>query len=251
MFLETFTIAYINSNFKASTYLFYNIFCYILFSRIILDLRIYKHQLLSIIIIIICITILLIFYFIYNEIENKNLLYSSFYLLLAGSSYSLFNTLEKKYYNIYMDSPYHFMFVIGLISLSLLIPYEIITVIIAGEDTDFNGILYQIKYNFKEYSYLYPLLLIGDVLVSFIWVSGIHLIFYFFPPCHFIISESFCQILSTIINGSIKAYSINIQIIIYVLYTIISIVSLIYNEIIIINIGDLSVNTKKKLFQEN
>ena len=247
MFLEAFTIEFINLNFKSSTYLFYTIFFYILFSRIILHLKIHRHQILSIIIIIVCISILLIFYFTNDEKKDKYLFFNSLYLLFTGSFYSLFNTLEKRYYNKYMDSPYHFMFIIGLISLSILIPYEIFTLIVFGEDTTFNGIVYQIKFNFNKYSYLYPLLLIGDVLVSFIWVTGIHLIIYFFPPCHFIISESFCQILSTIINGTIKEYSMNIQIIIYILYVIIAIASLIYNEVIIINIGDLSVNTKKKI----
>ena len=245
-FLEAYTIEYINFNFKASTYLFYIIFFYILFSRIILHLQIHKHQLLSIIIILICMQILLIFYFT-NGKEKKNLLFSSLFLLFTGSFYSLFNILEKRYYNKYMDSPYHFMYIIGLISLLILIPYEILTLIVFGENTVFNGILYQIKSNFNKYSYLYPLLLIGDILVSFLRVAGIHLSFYFLPPCHFIISESLSQIISTIINSSIKEYSMNIQIIIYILYVIIVISSLIYNEVIIINIGDLSVNTKKKI----
>jgi hypothetical protein len=146
-----------------------------------------------------------------------------------------------------MDSPYNFMFIIGLISLIILIPYEIFAVIVFGEDTIFNGILFQIKFNFKKYSYLYPLLFIGDVLVSFIRVAGIHLTFYFLQPCHFIISESLSQILSTFINGSIQKYSMKIKIIIYILYVIIAIASLIYNEVIIINIGNLSINTKKKI----
>ena len=247
IFLEAYTIEYINLNFKASTYLFYIIFFYILFSRIILHLRIHNHQLLSIIIIILCIPILLVFYYTNDEQKDKNLLFSSFFLLFTGSFYSLFNILEKRYYNKYMDSPYHFMFIIGLISLSILIPYEAFTLIVFGEDTIFNGILHQIKYNFNKYSYLYPLLFIGDVLVSFLKVAGIHLTFYFLQPCHFIISESLSQILSTCINGSIKEYSMNIKIIIYILYMIIVIASLIYNEVIIINIGDLSINTKKKI----
>jgi len=246
IFLEAYAFDYINLNFKASTYLFYVIFFYILFSRIILHLHIYNHQLLSIIIIIGCMPILLIFYF-KNDEKKDNLLFSSLLLLFTGSFYSLFNILEKRYYNKYMDSPYHFMFIIGMISLFILIPYEIITLLLFGEDTVFNGILYQIKYNFNKYSYLYPLLFIGDILVSFIRVAGIHLTFYFLPPCHFIISESFCQILSTFINNSIKEYSTNIKIIIYILYVIIAIASLIYNEVIIINIGDLSVNSKKKI----
>ena len=79
-----------------------------------------------------------------------------------------------------MDSPYHFMFIIGLTSLCILIPHEILTLFIFGEDTEFNGILYQIKNNYNKYSYLYPLLFIGDILVSFFWGQGyiLHSIFY-------------------------------------------------------------------------
>ena len=246
IFLDIYTFGYINFNFKSSIYLFYIIFFYILFSRIILHLQIYNHQLLSIIIITLCMPILLIFYFT-NDEKKENLLFSSLFLLITGCLYPLFNILEKRYYNKYMDSPYHFMFIIGLISLSILIPYEIFALIAFGEDTYFNGILYQIKLNFNKYSYLYPLFFIGDVLVSFLWVAGIHLTFYFLSPCHFIISESICQILSTFINHSIQIYSMSIKITIYILYVVIAIASLIYNEVIIINIGDLSVNTKKKI----
>ena len=247
IFLEAFAVGYINLNFKASVYLFYIIFFYILFSRTILHLPIYNHQLLSIIIIVACIPILLVFYFTNSEEKDKSLLFSSLLLLFTGSLYSLFNILEKRYYNKYMDSPYHFMFIIGLISLCILIPYEILTFFLFGENTDFNGILFQIKNNYNKYSYLYPLLFIGDILVSFLWGAGIHLTFYFLQPCHFIISESLCQIISTFINGSIQEYSTNIKIIIYILYVIICAATLIYNEVIIINVGNLSVNTKKKI----
>jgi len=247
IFLEAFTIEYINKNFKSSIYLFYIIFFYILFSRIILHIRIYNHQMLSIIMIIICIPILLLFYFTNDEQKDKSLLFSSFFLFFNSSLYSLFDILEKRYYIKYMDSPYHFMFIIGLISLCILIPYEILTLFLFGENTNFNGIFYQIKNNYNKYSYLYPLLFLGDILVSFFWVAGMNLTFYFLQPCHFIISESLSQIISTFITGSIQKYSTNIKIIIYILYVIIIIATLIYNEIIIINIGNLSVNTKKKI----
>ncbi len=247
IFLDAFGIGYFNLNFKASSYLFYIIIFYILFSRIILHLPIHNHQCLSIIIIIVCMPILLVFYFTNEEQKDKSLLFSSVLLLFTGSFYSLFNILEKRYYNKYIDSPYHFMFVIGLISLCILIPYEILILFFFGENTNFNGILYQIKNNYNKYSYLYPLIFLADILVSFFWVAGMHLTFYFLQPCHFIISESISQIISTIITGSIKKYSTNIKIIIYILYVIIVFATLIYNEVIIINIGNLSVNTKKKI----
>ena len=148
-----------------------------------------------------------------------------------------------------MDSPYHLMFVVGVISLSLLILYEIITVSIYGiADNSYNGIIYQIKTNYKDYKYWYPFIFILDIITKFLWVGGIILTIYFFTPCHFIISESLSQIVSTIVENSLKKYNNSLKIIIFILYFIIVFSSLIYNEVIIINICSLSKNTKKKIF---
>ncbi len=113
-----------------------------------------------------------------------------------------------------------------------------------GNDRDFNGIFYQIKYNFENIKF-YPLLFIGDVLSAFLWVGGIHLTVYFFTPCHFIISESVSQILSTLINNSLKYHPIYIKIIVYILFAIILVAALIYNEVIIIKTCSLENDTKK------
>ena len=140
------------------------------------------------------------------------------------------------------------MFIIGLISLSILIPYELITVIIYGiENKSINGILFQIKNNFENYSFLYLLIFVLDIISAFLWIAGIQLTIYYFTPCHFIISESLSQILTTLIQESINEYNLSLKIIIYALYIIIVFASLIYNEIIIINVDSLSRNTKKKI----
>jgi len=140
------------------------------------------------------------------------------------------------------------MFIIGLITLVIKLSYELITLIIFGvKDLFFNGIIYQIKKNIEEYAFLYILIFIADILSAFLWIGGIHLTIYFFTPCHFIISESLSQIITSIIKNSFEKYSFKIKIIIYIFYTIIVFASLIYNEIIIINFGSLSVNTKKKI----
>ena len=250
MGIEAFTFDFINLDFKTGFSLFYTIFFYVLFSRIILGSKVYAHQLFAILIIISCLPVLLIFFFNSEKEKDTNkLIYNSLLLLFIMCFYSLYNTLEKKYYNKYMDSPYHLMFFVGLISICLLTPYEIITVLIFGEDNSFNGIIFQIKQNYKKYTYLYPLILIGDVISAFLWLAGIHLTIYFFNPCHFIISESLSQIITTIIKGIIKQYNDLIEAAIYILYIIIVIASLIYNEIIIINICSLSENTQKKIIK--
>ena len=246
--LEAFTVKDININFKMSSSLFYFIFFYIFFSRIILDDKIYSHQIFSLLIIIVCIPILLILFFInYQEKVSFKLLLYSLILILIVCLYSLKDVLQKKFYNTFIVSPYYLMFIIGLINLSILIPYELITVIIYGmQDKPVNGILYQIKNNFKEYSFLYLLIFFLDILSAFLWIAGIQLTIYYFTPCHFIISESLSQILTALIQESINDYTIYLKIIIYALYIIIVFALLIYNEVIIINIYSLSINAKKK-----
>ena len=251
--LEAFTVDNININFKMSSSLLYFIFFYIFFSRIILGYKIYFHQIFSLLIIIVCIPILLILFFI-NYIENEKekepfkLFLYSLVLILIVCLYSLNDVLQKKFYNTFIDSPYFLMFIIGLISLSILIPYELITVIIYGiENKSINGILFQIKNNFEKYSFLYLLIFVLDIISAFLWIAGIQLTIYYFTPCHFIISESLSQILTTLIQESINEYNLSLKIIIYALYIIIVFASLIYNEIIIINVDSLSRNTKKKI----
>ena len=194
-------------------------------------------------------TILLVIQFIYSESYNfLNLIFNSLYFIFTISLYSLVNVLEKKYYDIYLGSPYHLMFIIGLISLVIILSYELIILMIFGvKDLFFNGIIYQIKKNIEEYSFLYIFIFIADILSAFLWIGGIHLTIYFFTPCHFIISESLSQIITSIIKNTFEKYSYTIKIIIYIFYTIVALASLIYNELIIINFGSLSVNTRKKI----
>jgi hypothetical protein len=159
--------------------------------------------------------------------------------------FALFNAFEKRYYNKYMDSPYHLMFVIGAYALTLIIIYEIITVVFFGFDCKFNGVFYQFEKNCQKYKGVYFLLFIADILSAFIWIGGIQLTVYFFTPCHFIISESISQIISTFINNTIKGFPIYEKIIVYLFFIIIMISTFIYNEVIIINVFSLNKNTKR------
>ena len=114
-----------------------------------------------------------------------------------------------------MDSPYHFMFMIGLFSSIAILIYEIFTVIIFGCDREFNGIFFKFEKNFSEYGFLYILMFIGDILSAFIWLAGIQLTVYFFTPTHFIISESISQIITTIIDKAINDFPVVETVIIY------------------------------------
>ena len=220
------------------------IFSNIFLSRIILGEKIYNHQIFSSIIILISILIVIILFLIKVSLTSEFYLHLIF-ILFVSSFYSLFNILEKKYYNIYMDSPYHLMFVIGLFSLILTTIYEIITDLTIGIDFNFNGIYYQFGKNIEKYGTLYILIFIGDILSAFIWLWGIQLTVYFFTPCHFIISESISQIISNIVNNVFENHSPVEKVFVYILFIIIILSTLIYNEVFIINICYLNNNTKK------
>ena len=247
MFLDSYCSSNEDISFKTSSSmsLFFCIISYVVLSRIILGDKIYRHQVFSLIIIIVCNVISIILILIWED--NSNLWVNMILMFVILSLYALYNVLEKKYFNKYMDSPYHLMFVIGLISLIIILLYETITVLAFGNDRNFNGIFYQIKYNFENIKF-YPLLFIADVLSAFLWVGGIHLTVYFFTPCHFIISESVSQILSTLINNSLKDHPVYIKSIVYILFSIILIAALIYNEVIIIKAFSFEKDTKKHIY---
>ena len=226
------------------------IISYIFLSRLFLGEKIYTHQIFSSIIIFISILIVIILYLINNFIkdtdENKENLFINLILILITSSlYAIFNIMEKKYYNFFLDSPYHLMFKVGLIGLILILFYEIITVLISGINKPFNGVFYQIGNNFEKYGIVYILIFIFDILSSFLFVCGIALTVYFFTPCHFIISESISQIIAFFTFEKLYLYSLGELIAISIFYFFILFSALIYNEIIIVNIYSLKYNTKK------
>ena len=249
MFIDSYTAIDNELNFgtSSSISLFFDIIFYIGLSRVILGDKIYSHQIFSSIIIICSIIIVIILYLIKDNL-TKNIFLNLFLIIIITCLYSLFNILEKKYFIKYMASPYHFMFITGIYALIFILLYEIFTVIIFGFDTDFNGIFYQFKANFQEYKGLYILIFIGDVISAFVWLAGIHLTVYFFSPCHFIISESISQIISTFLDNTIKGFPVHEKIIIIFLFIIILFATLIYNETVIINIWSLNKNTKKNIF---
>ena len=249
MCLEAYTNEYIKNKleFKTNSSLFYYIFFFILFSKLIIKQELGSHQIFSIILIALSMIILLIFYILeegFNDVGSHLLI--SLYLLIIMCFYSLYNVLEKNYYNKYFDSPYHFMSIVGLFSLIVISIYEIITDLIFGIDTSFNGILFQIKEYIKENGFLlFLLFFIIDIVTAFLWLLFITLTIYDFTPCHFIISEIISQIATTIINLYIlDNYDIIIKIFIFILYGFILFASLVYNEVIIINIEKLNKNTK-------
>ena len=229
---------------SSSVSLFFSIISYVIFGRLILGMKIYTHQIFALIIILVGNIIIVLLVFIGKE--TQNFILSLLFIVSIVVLFCLYNNLAKRYFNVYMGSPYYLMFVIGLISICLIFPYEVITVIAFGKITSFNGIFYQMEKNFEKTS-LYPLIFICDIISSFLWIAGIILTIYFFTPCHFIICESISLILSAFISHTLDELSVARQVIIYILFFIIFLGSLIYNEIFIINICSLSKNTQKHI----
>ena len=245
MFLDSYTTTNAEISFKtgSSISVLFCITSLVVLSRLILKYKIHLHQIISTIIIIICTLLSLILILI-----KINFSWSIFYdmglMALINSLYALYDVLTKRYFNKYIDSPYHLMFVIGLISLIIILLYETITVLTFSKDEKFNGIFLQLETNFKKSNY-YILLFIADILSAAIWVLGIHLTVYFLTPCHINISEGIVQILTTFIYNILEGYDTYIKIIIYILFVIIIFTSFVYNEIIIINACSLNKYTQK------
>ena len=246
MFLDSYTALDNELNFGTSSSfsLFFCIIFYIGLSRLIIGEKINSHQIFSSIIIIVSIIIVVILFLIKDNI-SKMIFLNIILIIVVTFFYSLFNTLEKKYFRMYMGSPYHLMFMMGAMALTLILLYEIFTVIIFGFNCSFNGVFYQFYKNCEKHEYLYILLFIADIITAFIWLAGIQLTVYFFTPCHFIISESISQIISTFLNNTIEDFSIGEKVITYILFIIIIFATLIYNEVVIINFFSLNKNTKK------
>ena len=101
-----------------------------------------------------------------------------------------------------------------------------------------------LKKNFENNN-LYPLTLIGDIISAFFWILGVQLTIYLISPCHFIISQSVCQIISPIFDNSLENYSIYTKIIVIFFFVIIFMAALIYNEVIIIKLCNLEFDTHK------
>ena len=212
---------------------------YTLFSSIFLGHKIYNHQIFSLVIISICVIFIFTSYIIQYSLDFDKIMNILFFSLIFAF-YALYNVLGKKVFDAFIISPYYLMFIIGFISLSFLLPFEIISYLI-NPNWVYNGIIRQIKNNF---SFVFLLVMIVKVVVGFFWIGGIWLTIYYFTPCHFIISESISQLLTSLIENRFKDYYTVTKIICYVCYVIIILSSLIYNEIIIIRSEFISRDTK-------
>ena len=223
-------------NLKQSSSIFFAILFYTTLSMIFLGHKIYNHQKLSLAIISICMIFVFSSYIIENGLDFNKIMNILYFGLIFGF-YALYNVIGKKIFDSFIISPYYLMFSIGIISLAILLPFEIISYLIDPK-WEYNGI---IRIIFKHFSVRFLIRFISSVVVGFFWLGGIWLTVYYFTPNHFIVSESLSQLLTSLIDGRHISSSIITEIIIY---GIIIFSSLIYNEIIIIKNEIISKDTK-------
>ena len=225
------------------------IFFYVIFSKLILKSKIYRHHIISIIMISFCMIILVtidINRFQKEEKEIEVLVKSSLYFITFYIFFALYDVLVKKHFEVHFTDPYYLMFFIGFFSLLLVIPLNLFLYFFDNKEILGLDIISRIQNLYKEIP-LFLLKFIFNIILQFFWLGGIILIIYYFTPCHFII----CRVLSEFSNRCIEWPKKNNEdkwyfIIIYiVVYFIMIFFSLVYNEVIIINLWNMEENTNK------
>ena len=230
---------------------------YAFFSKILLNSKIYRHQIISLCIIFFCSLIFLLIS-IYYEIYQKSTIFSYWVLtffcfIVIYGFYALYNVLVKRHFETHLNHPYHLMFYVGLFSLILIIPLDLFVHFYDKEGIILEkDIINQIKDLYKKYNLKFICLFIFDITCKFITFLGIILTLYYFTPCHFIISFTFSEFLHKFIDWIIERINNNnknnewfLTLVYFFLYVIIIFSILIYNEIIIIHLWSMEKNTFK------
>ena len=234
--------------FKLNISPMFQVILLIVFSIFFLGLKMHSHQIMSVVIVSICLIIFFIeslIYYKYN-IKIKELIIDIINYLCCQIFYCLIDVLGKKYLNKYIESPYLFLFKIGIIGL---IPMTIYGIIAHFKNFDDKNLqIFKLFFDVPIYVYLI------ELLFSVLYKLGAWLTIYYFTPCHYIIfntiSDFFDVILSQFVNDdneSNEKYHPTQKITFFILYPILIFISLVFNEIIVLNCCGLNYNTKEEI----
>ena len=231
--------------FKQSMGIFFDIGGYIVLSMLILKQKLYFHNFVSMGII----AVLLIVLFIMTTvcIEDKNSIWKSFiYYLFYIILFILYDVLKKKYMNMFFNTPYFMMLVIGIFGCVFVLIYDFIAFLI---DNDKEEVAKGFRENINDAGKAFALIL--DLIIHFIWNLGLWLTIYYLTPCHIFMSEYISEYIYYIqdVNNppNPKFYKTH-NVVIFSIFAFINFCCcLVFNEVVILNFFNLDYNTKKRI----
>lgn len=220
---------------------FFGITNYTFLSYFILKQKLYRHHFIS----YGCIIIILIILFILSFPHLKEIWASILFYFLYEIFFGLYDVCIKKYMNVFYETPYFIMFCLGIITLFLLIIYDTITYFV---NPSISGIIIGFKDNINNVRDFFLFFL--DLIIEYIWNLSIWLLFYYFTPCHYFISEyidAYIYYILNFVKRNNNFYSTINCIIFSVCFLLNIFFILIFNEIIILNFCNLDYNTSKRI----
>ena len=221
----------------------------VLFSRIFLDIRFYSHHWFSFLLIILCLLALSVIDII--EIINDSgdsILTSVIYIIIKLFSkilYSIEDVLAKVIFLFYFFSPYSLLLAKSILQFFYLalFSFPFIFIKITNEKNENKLIFSMIGDIFEEKNYILIEILFS--IISFFYNLFLFKIIDEFSPNHFIIAKVVENlgifIINIILKGTDNEKNLIAKIILFILLIL---ASLIFNEFIVINICGLSKNTK-------
>ena len=228
----------------------FNVFFLFLLTKFILNMEFYSHHYLSFIISILCFIIIIIVDFIeIKEMIKNKFINSVLYIVIrifVVLLYSLENIFAKIMFFKYYYSPYLLLLMKAVIKFFFLIIFSIPLCFIKfkykeGNDEKLIFEMFSDIFEDKTSILVYIIYLINSFFVNIL----IYLIIDKFSPTHTAIAYIFENLGIFIINSATEkidiAYRFGIRLIMYILLII---ASLIFNEFIVINICGLANNTK-------
>ena len=231
--------------FKQSMGIFFDIGGYIVLSMLILKQKLYFHNFVSMGII----AVLLIVLFIMTTvcIEDKNSIWKSFiYYLFYIILFILYDVLKKKYMNMFFNTPYFMMLVIGIFGCVFVLIYDFIAFLI---DNNKEEVAKGFRENINDAGKAFALIL--DLIIHFIWNLGLWLTIYYLTPCHIFMSEyisEYIYYIQDVNNPPNKEFYKTHNVVIFSIFAFINFCCcLVFNEVVILNFFNLDYNTKKRI----
>ena len=234
----------INRALKTNIQPLFQLMFLIIFCMIFLGFSIFYHQIVSAIIISCCLIIFFVESVVYQNVSLKDAIYSLLFYFFLQAFYIISDVIGKKYLNTYVENLFLFLFkycIICLIAMSL---YGLSTYIFNIDQEN-----YQI---FQVFPKIEIWIFFVDLFFGFLYEIGMWLTIYYFNPSYYFIFETIADFLELILSKFDKTstdYSTEQLITFYILYPIIIFFICIFNEIIIVNIFNLSYYTKLKTME--